>query len=91
MMMILNVAVPEDRNLIKEQTEKVLKYKYLIIKIQRMWNVKAKGIPVIIGATGTMSNSLRQCLSNIPGEREMKELQITATFGTAHILRKILT
>ena len=39
-----------------------------------MWNVKAKGIPVLIGATGTMSKSLKQCLSNIPGEHEIKEL-----------------
>jgi len=67
-----------------------LKYKDHIIEIQRMWNVKAKVIPVIIGATGTMSKSLRQFLSNIPAELEIKELQITATFGTSHILRKIL-
>ena len=40
-----------------------------------MWNVKAKVIPVIIGATGTISESLRQYLSNIPGKREIKELQ----------------
>ena len=32
-----------------------------------MWNEKAKVIPVIIGATGTISKSLRQYLSNIPG------------------------
>jgi len=75
---------------IKEQTEKILKYKDLIIEIQRMWNVKTKVVPVITGATGTMSKSLRLYLSNIPGEHEIKELQITAKFGTAHILRKIL-
>ena len=76
--------------MIKEQTEKILKYKDLIIEIQRMWNVKTKVVPVITGATGTMSKSLRLYLSNIPGEHEIKELQITAKFGTAHILRKIL-
>ena len=40
-----------------------------------MWNVKAKVIPVIIGATGSISKSLRQNLSNIPGKHEIKELQ----------------
>jgi hypothetical protein len=40
-----------------------------------MWNVRAKVVPVIIGATGTISKSLRQYLSNIPGKHEIKELQ----------------
>jgi len=43
-----------------------------------MWNVKVKVMPVIIGATGTISNSLKQYLSNIPGKLEIKELQKTA-------------
>ena len=29
----------------------------IIIEIQRMWNVKTKVIPVITGATGTISKS----------------------------------
>ena len=43
-----------------------------------MWNVKAIVIPVVRGATGTISDSLRQYLSNIPGKHEIKELQKTA-------------
>ena len=77
--------------MIKKETEKILKYKYLTIEIQRMWNVKSKVIPVIIGATGTISKSFRKYVSNIPGNNEVKELQKTAILGTAHILRKVLT
>jgi hypothetical protein len=47
-------------------------------------------IPVIIGATGTISESLRQYLSNVSGKHEIKELQKTAILGTAHILREVL-
>jgi hypothetical protein len=43
-----------------------------------------------IGATGTISESLRQYLSNIPGKHKIKELQKTAILGTAHILQKML-
>jgi len=71
---------------IKKEVEKILKYKDFIIEIQRMWNVTAKVIPVTIWATGTISKSLRQYLSNIPGKHVIKELQKTAILGTAHIL-----
>jgi hypothetical protein len=48
-------------------------------------------IPVIIGATGTISKSFRKYVSSIPGNHELTELQETAILGTAHILRKVLT
>jgi len=35
--MLLDVTVPGDRNVIKKESEKILKYKDLIIEIQRMW------------------------------------------------------
>jgi hypothetical protein len=75
---------------IKKEAEKILKYKDLAIEIQRMCNVKIKAIPVIIGATGTVSKSFRKYVSNIPGKHDVKELQKTAILGTAHILRKVL-
>jgi hypothetical protein len=89
--MLIDVAISGDRNVIKKEAEKILKHKYLKIEIQRMWNVKTKVIPVIIGATGTISKSFRKYVSNIPGNHEVKELQKAATFGTAQILRKVLT
>jgi hypothetical protein len=55
-----------------------------------MWNVKTKVIPVIIGATGAVSKPFRKYVSNIPGKHEVKELQQTATLGTAHTLREVL-
>ena len=75
----------------KKKAEKIFKYKDLTIEIQRMWNVKTRVIPVIIWATGTISNSFRKYISNIPGNHEVRELQKTAILGTAHILRKVLT
>jgi hypothetical protein len=52
-----------------------------------MRNVKTRAIPVIIGATGTISKSFRKYVSNIPGNHEFRELQKTAILGTAHIPR----
>jgi len=88
--MLIDVAISGDRNVIEKEAEKILKYKDLTIETQRMWNVKTKVIPVITGATGTISKSFRKYVSNILGKYEVKELQKTAILGTAHILRKIL-
>jgi hypothetical protein len=76
---------------IKKEAEKILKYEDLAIEIQRMWNVKSRVIPVIIGATGTVSKSFRKHVSSIPGNHEVREQQKTAILGTANILRKVLT
>ena len=88
--MLIDYAISGDRNVIKKEAEKILKYKDLTIVMQRMWNVKTKVIPVIIGATGTVSKSFRKYVNNIPGKHEVKELQKTAILGTSHILRKVL-
>ena len=76
--------------MIKKEAEKILKYEDLKIEIERMWNVKTKVIPVIIGATGTISKSFRKYVSNIPRNHEVKELQKTTILGTAHILLEVL-
>ena len=89
--MLIDVAISGDRNVIKKEAEKILKYKDLTIAIQRTWKVKRRVIPVIIGATGTISKSFRKYISNITGNHEVKELQKTAILGTAHIIRKVLT
>ena len=57
-----------------------------------MWNVKAKVIPVITGATGTISKSLRQYLSNITGKapnqgtaQNSHNVHCTQTAGSADV------
>jgi hypothetical protein len=88
--MLIDIAIPGDRNVIQKEAEKILKYKDLTIEIQHMWNVNTRVIPIIIGATGTISQSFRKYMSTIPGNHEVKELQKTSILGTAHILRKVL-
>jgi len=89
--MLINVAISGDRNVIKKEAEKILKFKDLKIEIERMWNVKTRAIAVITGATGTISKSFRKYVSDIPGNHNVKELQKTTILGTEHILRRVLT
>ena len=42
-------------------------------------------IPVVTGATGTISKTLIKYMNIISGEQEKEELQKTAILGTAHV------
>jgi hypothetical protein len=56
----IDVAIPADRNVVQKEAENKLKYNSLGREIQRMWNLKCTIIPVIVGATGIATKSLRE-------------------------------
>jgi len=87
---LIDVAIPANINVLQKEAEKKLKYKCLCIKIQRMWNLKCTIVPVIIGATGIVTRSLRKNLETVPGKHWIDSLQKTAILGTSHIIRKVL-
>jgi hypothetical protein len=73
--MLIHVAIPIDRDVTQKEAEKILKYQDLTIEIQRMWNAKTRVIPVIIGATGTISKSFRKYVNTLSRNHEVRELQ----------------
>jgi hypothetical protein len=84
------VAIPADRSVVKKEAEKKLKYESLCVEMQRMWNLKCTIVPVIIGATGIVTRSLKKKLETIPGKHSIDSLQNTAILGTSHRIRKVL-
>jgi hypothetical protein len=72
---LIDVAIPADRNVVQKEAEKKLKYKSLCIEIQRMWKLKCTIIPVITGATGMVTRSLRKHLEAVPGKHSIDSLQ----------------
>jgi hypothetical protein len=52
--MLIDVVICGNRNVIQQEAENIRKYENLTSDIQRTWDVNAKVIPVIIGATGTI-------------------------------------
>jgi hypothetical protein len=88
--LLIDVAIPSDRNVIQKVAEKKLKYKHLSIEIQQMWNMKCIVIPLITGVMGTVSKSKKKNLETIPGQQSIDSLQKTAVLGTSHIVRKVL-
>jgi hypothetical protein len=59
--LLIDVAIPSDRNVIQESKKK-LKYKHLSIEIQRMWNMKCFVTPIIIAATEIVTRGLKKYL-----------------------------
>ena len=74
----------------QKEAEKKLKYKSLCIEIQRMWNLKCTIVPVITGATGIVTRSLKKNFETAPGKHSIDSLQKTTILGTSHIIRKVL-
>jgi len=83
------VPIPADKKCCGKGSGKKLKYRSLCIEIQRMWNLKCTIVPVIIGATGIVTRSLRKNLETVPGKDSIDSLQKTAILGTSHIIRKV--
>jgi hypothetical protein len=76
---------------VQKEAEKKLKCKSLFVEIQRMWNLMCAIIPVMIGATGIVTKSLRKNLEAISEKHSIVDsLQKIAILGTSHIIRKVL-
>ncbi|KAJ8040969.1 hypothetical protein HOLleu_15434 [Holothuria leucospilota] len=87
---IVDVAVPSDTNIERKEREKIEKYQDLRLEVQRMWDVKAKVVPVVVGALGATTQNLDKHLEEIPGIHKAPDLLKAALLGTAHILRRFL-
>jgi len=62
----------------------------ILLEVQRMWNLQCTIVPVIIGATGIVTRSLKKNLETVPGKHSIDSLQKTSVLGTSHIIRKVL-
>ena len=88
---LIDMAIPSERNTSVKVTEKLSKYKDLEIEINRMWGTKTTTIPVVIGALGLVKKGLEKYTDKIPGKINIHEVQKIALLGTAHILRRVLS
>ena len=56
----------------------------------RLWNVKAKVVPIVVGALGAVTPNLCKYLDAIGVTARIELLQKTALLGTARLLRRVL-
>ena len=82
---IIDIAVRGDAGIVEKEREKVEKYQDL-----RLWNVKAKVVPTVVGALGTVTPNLSKYLDAIGVTTRIKLLQKAALLGTARLVRWVL-
>ena len=58
--------------------------------MQKLWNVKATVIPIVVGALGTVSEELENHLKTIAIPIVIGCLQTAALIGTDFMLRRVL-
>ena len=69
---------------------KIKHYQDLAQGLKKMWSMKFKVIPLVIGALGTTFIKLRNWLKEIGTGTQIMELQKTLLLHTAQILQEIL-
>ena len=87
---IVDIAVPNDVNIKSKEQEKVQKYQPLREELQRIWKVKTKVVPVVVGSLGSLTETHEKWLEELPGKHESLPLQKSALLGTSKILRRTL-
>ena len=86
---IIDFAVPGDSRIEGKEEDKTEKYQDLGRELQKIWNVKVKIIPLVVGSLGAIpkqfGNRLKQIIT-----AGTAQVQKTVLLGTARILRKVL-
>ena len=87
---IIDFAVSEDSRIAEKEKDKIEKYQELGRELQKIWNVKVKIIPLVVGSLGAIPKRFGNRLTQIGITIGTAQVQKTVLLGTARILRKFL-
>ena len=86
----IDFAVPGDSRIEEKEKDKTEKYQELGRELQKIWNVKVKIIPLVVGSLGAIPKQFGNRLKQIGITARTAQFQKTVLLGTARILRKVL-
>ena len=87
---LIDVAVPWNSRVEQKEQEKRDKYKDLRIELRRLWNKPVEILPIIIGALGTIPESLKRYLEELGAYVAPRLLQKIVVLETAHRIRRVM-
>ena len=87
---IIDFAVPEDSRIEEKEKDKMENYQDLRRELQKIWNVKVKIIPLVVGSLGAIPKQFGNRLKQIGITAGTAQVQKTVLLGTTRLLRKVL-
>ena len=87
---IVVFAVPADHKINLKESEKKDKYLDLARELKKLWNMKVTIVPIVIGASGTITKRLLKGLEDLEVGGQIETIQTTAPLRTARILRRVM-
>ena len=79
-----------DHRIELKESEKKDKYLDVARELKRLWNMKVRIIPIVIGVFRTVSKGLLKEMEDLEVEGRVETIQTTALLRTARILRRLL-
>ena len=87
---IIDFAVPGDSRIEEKEKDKIEKYQDLGRELQKIWNVKVKIIPLVVGSLGAIPKQFGNRLKQIGITAGTAQAQKTVLLGMVRMLRKVL-
>ena len=87
---IIDFAVPGDSRIQEKERGKIEKYQDLGRELHKIWNVKVKIIPLVVGSLSAIPKQFGNRLKQIGITAGTAQVQKTVLLGTTRILRKVL-
>ena len=86
---IIDFEVPRDSRIDEKDKDKIEKYQDLGREFQKIWNVKVKIIPLVVGSLGAITKQFGNRLKQIGITAGTGQVQKAVLLGLAKILRKV--
>ena len=86
---IIDFTVPGDSRIENKEKEKIKKYQDLRQELQKIWNVRVKIIPLVVGSLGVIPKQFGNRLKKTGITANTGQVQKTVFIGTATILIKV--
>ena len=79
----VDFAVPADHRVKMKESEKIDKYLDLAREPRKLWNMRVKVVPIVIGDLGTIPRALEKNLGELEIRGRIETIQTTALLRSA--------